>query len=108
MTTELKAYRCENAACSLGSRYDHGHFTGGIPQDLAISLTGDPKAKHGDSYCSNCGEKGVSDGKHESHAGADPNQHHHDAVASRVADDNDPLTADGAQDALEALVGEEG
>jgi hypothetical protein len=107
MTAKLKAYRCENAACSLGSRNDPGQFTGGITQDQAIAISGDPKAKHGDGYCPNCGEKGKADGTHGSVTGRDPLQPLHDQVAARVDDPTDPLTAEDAQPALEALVGKE-
>lgn len=108
MTAKLKAYRCETAACTLGSKHDPGLFTGGISQDQAVAISGNPDALHGEGYCPNCGEKAKADGTFAPLGGSDPNQEHHDAISARVADDNDPLTADDAQAALEALVGEEG
>lgn len=55
---EPKRYVCSNAACPLGTPGNPGHFTGGITQEQATMLSGNPEAKHGDGYCPNCGQKG--------------------------------------------------
>lgn len=57
-------YRCENKACTLGTRGQPGYFTGGITADQVTVLTGKP-AEHlekdkdfGEGFCPNCGERG--------------------------------------------------
>lgn len=106
MSEKLRRYRCENRACPLGSRSDPGFFTGGITAEQALMLTGDPDAPHGDGYCPACGEKAVADGHHRSAEGTDPYDELHQEVAARVADPDDPLTAEGAQSVLHELVAE--
>lgn len=101
-----KLYRCENDRCPLGDRDNPGQFTGGITAEQALMLTGDPEAPHGDGYCPACGVKGKAAGTIEPRKGSDPNAKHHEAVAARVADPDDPLTGPDAQDALLELVGE--
>jgi hypothetical protein len=53
-----KTYLCKNSACSLGSMKQPGRFAGGITQEQATMLTGDPEAKHGAGVCPNCGQPG--------------------------------------------------
>jgi hypothetical protein len=71
--TTIKQYRCENPACSLGSRSDHGTFTGGITVAQRTMLTGEPPADGADpdtvfeGYCPNCGVKGKADGTFSTH-----------------------------------------
>ena len=103
------AYRCENDACSLGSRVQPGVFTGGATKEQITMLTGDPEPEQfGDGVCPNCGQPGVvHDADVTPVAGSDPNQKIHDAVAARVADPGDELTAENAQAAFAELVGEE-
>ena len=51
-------YECTNQACTLGSRKDPGRFTGGLTQEHAVNISGDPEAEYGEGICPNCGEKG--------------------------------------------------
>ena len=59
---KAKRYVCHNPMCPLGNLEQEGRFTGGITQQQATMLTGDPEAKHGDGYCPNCGAKGKAAG----------------------------------------------
>lgn len=54
---DRKTYVCSNPACTLGSAHDSGRFTGGISQEQAHMLTGNPDAEHGPGVCPNCGKK---------------------------------------------------
>lgn len=109
---DVVVYECENVACALGSRADHGRFTGGISAEQKNRLTGEPVESlvegedFGEGVCPSCGEPGTAtDETHESVVGTDPHQELHDAVAARVADPDDKLTTTGAQAALLALIG---
>lgn len=111
--SKLKLYRCENAACTLGTAGQPGLFTGGITAGHVHVLTGRPLEElkkgvdFGDGICPNCGKPGIEeeDGHKPNHPSPhDPHQASHDKIAARVADPADPLDADGAQAALEELV----
>src|SRR5437870_887762 len=109
--TSLKLYRCENKTCTVGPRSEPGYFTGGVTANQVVLLTGRPLESlvdgvdYGEGICPNCATKATpTKDRHVSVVGEDPHQHHHDAVAARVADPADPLTVDGAQEALEELV----
>lgn len=109
--TGLKMYRCDNVACTVGPRSEPGYFTGGITADQVHKLTGRPVEElvdgvdYGEGICPNCATKATATKeKHESLQGEDPHQHHHDAIAARVANPEDPLTVEDAQAALEELV----
>lgn len=119
MTTKLEqVYECHNSACPLGSRKDAGRFTNGITAEQKNLLTGDPIENmvegedYGEGVCSTCGEKGTpvppdDNGGHLhdfGKKGSDPHQDLHDEVQARVEDEEDPLTARGAQRELLALV----
>jgi hypothetical protein len=57
-----QVYRCENAACTLGSKSDHGRFTGGMTKEQKTLLTGDPEPdRFGEGVCPNCGEPGFKE-----------------------------------------------
>lgn len=106
-------FECHNKACSLGSRVDPGRFTGGITAEQKNLLTGEPVEKmvegkdYGEGVCASCGELGTpTDEEQVSLAGTDPNQDLHNEIASRVADEDDSLTARGAQTALISVVKE--
>lgn len=105
------AYRCENPACVLGSRSQPGVFVGGITKEQKTLMTGDPEPEvYGDGVCPNCGEPAVAHTPEVDLTpleGSDPNQAIHDAIAARVADDDDELDAAGAQAALREALGEE-
>ena len=102
-----KLYECTNAACPLGSRETPGHFTAGLTEEGRAVLGLAPDAPTGDGICPTCGRKGKAAGTFEAREGSDPNEKFHKAIAARVADEDDELTAGGAQDALLELVGEE-
>jgi hypothetical protein len=54
-----KTYLCENPACALGAVGQPGRFSGGITQDQATALTGNPEPEHhGQGVCPNCGVPG--------------------------------------------------
>lgn len=104
-------YECHNEACSSGSRVDPGRFTGGIAAEQVNLLTGAPVESlvegkdYGEGFCPTCGEKGVStDEEHISVNGTDPYQDLHDEIQARVEDEDDSLTARGAQAALVVAV----
>ncbi len=112
MSKHLTLYRCDNPACTLGSRGAPGTFTGGISAAAVHVLTGRPVESlvdgtdFGDGICPNCAAAGAADGVHKQiAAGVDPHADAHAAVAARVADPGDPLDAAGAQSALVELVG---
>lgn len=105
-------YRCDNPACTLGTRGAPGSFTAGISAYSVHVLTGKPVESlvdgqdYGDGICPNCGTAGTPDGVHKTIPdGGDPHTDAHQAVAARVADPSDPLDAAGAQAALVELVG---
>lgn len=103
--TELALYVCENERCTLGSRDVPGHFTGGISQEQAIMLSGDPGSIFGEGICPNCGVAGTDTGEtHESVEGDDPNQDAHDAIMLKVLNPKDKLDAAGSQAAFEKLI----
>jgi hypothetical protein len=60
----MTTYECHNKACTLGSRFQPGLFTGGITADGVALITGQPasmleKGKdYGEGFCPNCGEQG--------------------------------------------------
>lgn len=106
-------YECHNPACSLGSRVDPGRFTGGITAEQKNLLTGEPVENmeegkdYGEGVCSTCGEPGTAtDEEHISLVGDDPYDSLHSEISSRVASEDDSLTAKGAQSALLTLVRE--
>ena len=97
----------------MGSRVDPGRFTGGITAEQVNLLTGDPVENlvegkdFGEGFCPACGQKAkATDEEQISVTGTDPHQDLHDAIAQRVVDENDSLTARGAQAALVAAVKE--
>jgi hypothetical protein len=102
--TEVTVYECNNMACALGSRRDPGKFSGGASQQLVLTITGDPNAPYGDGICPSCGEPGTEVGVQTLAQGHDPYQPLHDEIANRVADPDDPINKDNAQDALYQLV----
>lgn len=53
-----KTYLCTNKDCVLGTKGNPGRFSGGITQEQATMLGGDPEAEHGKGVCPNCGQKG--------------------------------------------------
>lgn len=61
MSKDPAVYVCENPACSLGAVGFPGHFTGGITDVQALSLTGNPEAEHGEGVCPNCGKPGAKE-----------------------------------------------
>lgn len=105
--TTTQVYECHNKSCTLGSRTEPGRFTGGMTPEARNLLTGEP-VEHmiegkdfGEGICPNCGELGKKTGeKHESVIGDDPLQKLHDKIGARVADPDDELTAEDAQDEL--------
>lgn len=104
---EPTVYVCENPACSLGTPGSPGRFTGGLSETQALILTGNPAAEHGEGVCPNCGQRGKETKETQpEHVGDDPYAEIHAAVASRVADPEDPLTAGQAQAAVLAGVTE--
>lgn len=111
--SEEALYRCENAACPLGSLQQHGYFTGGITAEQVSVMTGQPVDSladgkdFGEGFCPNCATRGKKDGVHETlPKGKDPYDDLHQQIAERVSDPNDKLTMETSQDALEALVAE--
>lgn len=58
-----KVYACENSACWMGARNQPGYFTGGMTQEQAYLLTGNPEAPYGEGICPNCGEQAVDTGE---------------------------------------------
>jgi hypothetical protein len=58
MSKEPQHYVCENPACSLGIVGAPGRFTGGLTEQQAFILTGDPEAVGGEGICPNCGVPG--------------------------------------------------
>jgi hypothetical protein len=59
MAKQPKTYLCKNKSCTLGTVHNPGRFTGGISADLAVAISGDPDAKHGEGVCPNCGQPGT-------------------------------------------------
>lgn len=65
-------YQCTNDGCSLGSRTEPGHFTGGMTAEQVNVLTGAPVESltegtdFGEGICPNCGKPGTEVGTHES------------------------------------------
>ena len=57
--SELTLHICLEPHCMLGQRDAPGRFTGGISQEYAIMLTGNPDAPYGDGVCPNCGAPGT-------------------------------------------------
>lgn len=101
-------YVCNNIPeCSLGPRGEPGHFTDGLTESGARAMGLPLDAPTGEGICPNCGAQGEPTGDtHESAEGDDPNQDLHDQVQARVDDSDDPLDADGAQEALMDLIGD--
>lgn len=101
----MNVYECNTPTCTLGTRKEPGRFSGGATKEQITVITGDPEPEnHGDGVCPNCGEKGKQVGTFTPAKGTDPYQRHHNAIAARVADPDDPLDADGAMEALMELV----
>jgi hypothetical protein len=100
----MNVYECTNTACTLGNRKEPGRFSGGSTERTLEVLGLPADTPHGDGYCPNCAEKGKQVETFQPAKGSDPYQRHHNAVAARVADENDPLDAEGAQEALMELV----
>ena len=102
-----KVYECNEPSCTLGGRGVPGRFSGGATKEMITTITGDPEPEnHGEGVCPNCGEKGklIEGAEFEPADGHDPYARHHKAVAARVDDPDDKLTADDAQAALMELV----
>lgn len=102
----MKVYECKNPACSLGTVGSPGRFSGGATKEQILIKTGNPDPEHyGEGVCPECCTK-ADDSLTipDPHEGRDPFQKHHDAVAARVADPDDNLTGEDAQDALYELV----
>lgn len=101
---ELIVYACHNPACTLGSRKDPGHFTGGITQQQAYDMTGEPDAPHGEGFCPNCGEEGAAtEDVHVHVPGEDPLDHVHAKareILARRDNPADPLTREEAEPLL--------
>lgn len=102
----MQVYECRNTGCTLGTPGNPGRFSGGASKEQITLLTGDPEPeKFGEGVCPNCGKDGRAVGTEpDSHEGHDPYARHHRAVAARVADPDDKLTADDAQAAFMELV----